>query len=769
MDRSVCAPFARLTVVVLAVGIASEPSAAQPSENAPALPPVVVKQKDATTAKKTKKTKKTKPSAGSPATSTPEPQQATAFERKPISGAGARGLAVPLTTTRMSGEAIQSKLPATSDTARLFQSVPGVSIYSAGGVSGLPVINGLNDDRVKILVNGMSITSACANHMNPPLSYIDPSQVVSADVVTGITPVSKGGDSLGGTIIVDSAAPRFASTVDGVVTSGSISAYYRSNGDGVGVAGRASAATNNVSITYTGAWSKADDYQRGDDGADVLSTLYQSTNHALTLAARDGRDLYVIQGGYEAIPYQGYVNQRMDMIDNEGWLFNARALTHYDWGLIDARAFYHHTNHMMDILEDKKPGEMPMKTEGLDVGYAVTAEMPLTAVDTLRVGNEFHHETLDDWWPPVMAMVGMMGPETFVTINGGRRDRLGTFVEWEHQWDRAWSTLIGVRNDMVWMDTGNVQGYNDTMMYGPNADAFNARDHARTDANFDLTALARYEPTATESYEIGYARKTRSPNLYERYTWAYTVPMAANMINWFGDGNGYVGDLDLEPEVAHTVSATAEWHDAGRSAWSLRATPYYSYVEDYIDADFVSQQKHMMGAMMGMPTGFVTLRFANHDARLYGINVSGSLALFERSDMGRFDLFGVLGYVNGENLDTGDNLYHMMPFNARLTLAHHLGDWSNALEVVAVSEKSEVNALRDEPVTPGYALVNLRTSYDWENVRIDLGVANLFDKLYYPPLGGIDIAGLKSGQTGGAILPVAGEGRSFNAGVTVRF
>ncbi len=30
--------------------------------------------------------------------------------------------------------------------------------------------------------------------------------------------------------------------------------------------------------------------------------------------------------------------------------------------------------------------------------------------------------------------------------------------------------------------------------------------------------------------------------------------------------------------------------------------------------------------------------------------------------------------------------------------------------------------------TPGYALVNLRTSYNWNNVRFDLGVENLFDK-----------------------------------------
>ena len=105
------------------------------------------------------------------------------------------------TTTRVNQSTIQSQLPSTSDTAQIMSRAPGGSIFSAGGISGLPVLNGLNDDRVKVLLNGMVVSSACANHMNPPLSYIDPSQVVIADVIAGVTPVSKGGDSLGGTII----------------------------------------------------------------------------------------------------------------------------------------------------------------------------------------------------------------------------------------------------------------------------------------------------------------------------------------------------------------------------------------------------------------------------------------------------------------------------------------------------------------------------------------------------------------------------------------
>ena len=99
---------------------------------------------------------------------------------------------------------------ATSDTATLLRDVPGISFYGAGGVSSLPVIHGLGDDRLRIKVDGMDLVSACPNHMNPPLSYIDPTNVARAKVYAGVTPVSVGGDSIGGTIQVESAEPVFA-------------------------------------------------------------------------------------------------------------------------------------------------------------------------------------------------------------------------------------------------------------------------------------------------------------------------------------------------------------------------------------------------------------------------------------------------------------------------------------------------------------------------------------------------------------------------------
>ncbi len=124
--------------------------------------------------------------------------------------------------------------------------------------------------------------------------------------------------------------------------------------------------------------------------------------------------------------------------------------------------------------------------------------------------------------------------------------------------------MLGVRGDLVTSDAGSVQGYNDTMqIWTADAAAFNARDRRRTDLHLDLTALLRYAPHAMVGFEAGYARKTRSANLYERYVWS-TNPMAALMNNFVGDGNGYVGNIDLKPEVAHTLSGSVDLHDADR-------------------------------------------------------------------------------------------------------------------------------------------------------------------------------------------------------------
>jgi iron complex outermembrane recepter protein len=720
---------------------------------------------------------------------------------------------VNVTATATNGESISDsdvarKRVTTSDTASLLLDVPGVAVQNAGGVSSLPVIHGLADDRLRIKTDGVDAVASCPNHMNSPLSYVDPTNVGSVKVYAGITPVSVGGDSIGGTIVVESPMPVFAASGETLV-KGEAGAFYRSNGNGSGANVSGTYATDSLNVTYAGATAKSDDYKAGGDfksftatgnaggtlDKDVVgSTAYKSENQSLSVALKGSDKLFEAKYSVQNIPYEWYPNQRMDMLGNDQERLNLRYLGQIAWGTLEAQAYHEKVSHYMDFARDKEfyysytPGGypcgvitatcahgMPMYTEGKTDGVSVKANIDLAQQGILRIGSEYQHYTLNDWWPPSGA--GMY-PNTFYNIKDGKRDRLALFSEWDTRWTPEWQSLLGIRGEQVSMDTGTVSGYMDTVSFGYSypADAarLNNASRAKTDNNWDLTAMGSYTPDAGQSYEFGYARKTRSPNLYERYTWSANG-MATIMNNFVGDGNGYIGNLDLKPEVANILSATADWHDAAKEVWGLKATPYYTHVQNYIDArrcpTGTFSGTACSAANAAQTTGFVNLQYVNQSARLYGIDISGHVLLGRSGGFGSFTGIGMLSYVRGTNQTTGDNLYNIMPLNAKLALVQKLNGWANTVELLMVDHKNHVSQVRDEVQTGAYALVNLRSRYEWSKVSVDVGIDNLFDRNYGLPLGGAYVGqGITMAR---ALVPwgiaVPGSGRSFYAGVNVKF
>jgi iron complex outermembrane recepter protein len=685
----------------------------------------------------------------------------------------------------------------TSDSVSLLQDVPGVSLYGAGGVSSLPVIHGLADDRLRISVDGMDFISSCPNHMNPPLSYLDPSSIGKLTVYAGIAPVSVGGESIGGSIVAETAAPEFATPGQGLLTKGEVGAFYRSNNNAQGGNLGATLATENFSISYTGATAKADNYMAGGDFKkttatgrnghtlaldEVGSTAYESWSHLLGIAFKSGNHLFEAKAGYQDVPQQLYPNQRMDMLGNEQSRFNFRYLGQYDWGLLEARAYYEKVDHYMNFGDDKQlvygtaVNGMPMYSRGETSGVTLKADIDLGANNLLRIGGLYQHYTLNDWWPA--SGTGGMAPYTFQNINNGQRDRTGLFGEWEAHPNAQWTTLIGARYEYVTTSADTVHGYNlasaptagsgGMMNQTTDAVRFNHMDRSQGNGNVDLSALARYNANANSDIEFGLARKVRSPNLYERYTWS-TAGMMAIMNNFVGDGNGYIGNPDLKPEKAYTASATFDWHGIDRS-WELKATPYFTYVEDYIDAVRCKTGASCTAANSSTSNQFVVLQYANQSARLYGLDLSGRMPL-AKTAIGNFGLKGLLNYTKGENRDTGDDLYNIMPLNAKLALTQQTSGWDNAIEVVGVMGKHAVSDVRNEVQTSGYSLTHLRGSYTWNKLRVDFGVENLFDKFYYLPTGGaysgqgttMSINGIPWG------IAVPGMGRSFYAGLNLKF
>jgi iron complex outermembrane receptor protein len=646
-----------------------------------------------------------------------------------------------------------------SDAATL---IPGAEVEQAGGASGRPVLHGLADDRVRTLVDGVPVSAACPMHMNPSTSYIDAWNVSRMDALPGVTPASLGGDSIAGTVLVESSPPTFATADQARIQGGSVSSFYRSNGSNGGGALSAFMADRDLSVAYQASGERARDYQDGN-GQTVLASRLESSNQQLALAARRGDDSYEMTVGYQDMPYEGFPNADMDLSSNRAAFLNLRYRGLFGWGNLSISGYYDSIHHWMDgNAPDRYPpspvditsmGVMPARERGQDFGYRVEADLVATANGVLRLGNELHAQTLDDRWPG--APVGM--PFDFVNLNHATREQLGTFVEWERRWNSGWRTLLGARNDTVWMNTGPVQGYDGVDAL---ASAFNASRRAQTDFNIDAVLMALYQPDAAQTYRFGIARKNRTPNLYERYAWGTNT---MGMVTWFGDGNGYTGNLNLKPETAYTASASADWHDPAAQRWQLELTPYYTRIENYIGVEQLCGP-----SCSGEPAS--QLLFVNHTARLYGLDVSAAYALAHSDTLGSFRMTFAGGFVRGEDLSAGTNLYHMMPPNGTLALEQQLGAWQNRLEIQVVGRKDRVDALRLEPTTPGYTTLALRTAYVWRALRLDLAVTNLLDRQYSSPLGGSWQSALyPPGYAGATFHPLPAPGRSLDVGFTVQF
>lgn len=668
----------------------------------------------------------------------------------------------PPSQIEVDGETLARRATGSADTMALIAGEPGMAVYANGGISSLPVMRGLADSRVLVTVDGVQITTFCPNNMNPPGSYVLPGRVEAISILPTLSPVSAGGDNIAGVIAVTTRPPTFAASGEGMRLTGEVGASYRSVADAVGATLEVSAAGERVSLGYEAAWNRAENYRTGGDRR-VRSTLFEAYDQALTLALLTNSGVLSLRAGKHFSPYQGFPTQRMDLTENDSTFADLRYDGTYGWGEVTAKASWRSVDHEMNFLADKggsASGGMPMNTQGRDLSASMVVSVPQRGGGTVRAGVEAHRADVDDWWPPVAGNM-MMGPQTYWNINNGRRDRAGLWAEWEAKPSAGWTTLLGARVEHVETDAGLVQPYAWTgMMNMPDAMAalaFNARKRGRADDNVDVTAKAIWMANTTTSMEFGYARKTRSPTLYERYAWGRGA-MSSSMTSFAGDANAYVGDPDLSPEVAHNLATTVKYASRdGKQGLTLSA--YYSRIDDFIDATKLAD----------LPKGFVQLRFANVDARLYGIDASGHAQVWESSALGRGTLRGTLSWVEGENRDSGDNLYHMTPLTLRVALEQTKGRWTNHAELELVGEKDAVNALRHEPRTAAYALFNLRSSWKGDRVRVNLAAENLLDTAHDLPLGGVSFGDFKASGSVPPIQPLPGPGRSINLGLSYTF
>lgn len=596
---------------------------------------------------------------------------------------------------------------ASSDTGDLVRDLPGAELNRNGPLTGHVQYRGMYADRVNVLVDGMKMHQAGPNSMDSPLSYIPASDVEELTLHRGIAPVSSGVETIGGTVEATSKATEF-STGEAFEFHGEANAGFSHNNRSFQTGIRSALVNDSQRLELKALRDKGDDsrFRSGE----IIPTEYERDQLSLNYALRNDTTEASFTIKHHDTGDSGTPALPMDILFARGEHYNAdiqHQLT--SGGELIAKLYYQDTDHRMNNFSLRGSPADPMmfrqtdadvEAAGLSLHYEIN-EWTLG----LDADNATHNATINN--PNNTGF-------RVTNFNDVERDRYSIFAEWDGALNNDWSMQSGIRYSHIRMDAGAVSA--DGLMgpmaatMGANAQRFNQQNRAQNDNLLDLAATFKRRLSSDLDLHLGLAQKERAASYQERYLW-----FPAEATAGLADGNTYLGDVGLDPETAWQLEAGLDWH---QPAFAVSPRLFYHRVDDYIQ-----------GVTTAMPD---TLRFTNVDAELYGLDTNWFAAISDH-----WQLEGTISYTRGKRRDTGDNLYRIAPLSARTTLSYRQRDWHIGVVAETVAAQDDIAEVNREQKTSGYAVFHLQGSKTLDNnLQLDAGVRNLFDREYTTHLGG---------------------------------
>ena len=641
-----------------------------------------------------------------------------------------------------------------TDTAALLKRVPGANVNRNGPLTGIAQYRGMAGNRININLDGANMKEVGPNSMDPPLSHIPAPLTGSLQVYRGIAPVSSGIETLGGSMKAESKKGHFAEG-DGLETNGMASMGYSSSADGYYGVLLGTAATKNHKLYLSGSQEKGRDYRIRNNDKQVPT---QYDRDAFTTGynyQKDGHEFGINYSnnntgntGTPALP--------MDIMYIRGGLYDAN----YNWDLgngfkLKTNLYYQKMRHLMNNFTLRErytrlaPAAFRQNRTNVEAGgWDLAMSMPLFNGDMSFGfnGDQANHD----------ALISNPNNAAFYiqNFNGIERDRYSIFSEWKGGIADNLSVELGARLTYAMTDSADVSTSINLPPVVALVNNFNGRDRKKEDLDVDLVSILRYAAASNFDIELGLARKNRMPSYQERYLW---MPLEAT--SGLADGRNYIGDIDLDHETAYQFELGFDWHN-DRAYMAPRV--FYHYVYNYIQGLASTNAAANMVSINN--SGNPALQFSNIDAQLYGVDLEGGYTL---DDNWRLD--AGLNYVRGQRLDVPgeENLYRMAPLNGRTQLTYENAGWMGAIEGVFYARQGDVSTFNNELKTPGYALLNLRGSYEpVTGLVVSTGVENVTDKKHFDHLGGIDRVNLAiTGDRNRIAMP----GRNFYATLSYKW
>ena len=621
------------------------------------------------------------------------------------------------------------------DAAAIIENENGVSIIRTGSQTGLIALRGLAQDRVKVRMNGIEMVPACPNHMDPPLHYVDSSQIGAISITNGVTSVADGGDSIAGAVIVNSKSPEFSK--DGKAKlSGEVNAAYFDANNGYDDSLALNLGLNSAAFRFSTSVQNGDDLQYKGGKASLTgynARHYNLDGEIITPIGQLGLGLGLQQTRNAGTPALG-----MDIVSSDASSIRLGLLGNYDKGKFSALLYHNDINHVMDNFTMRtytmNSMRMTSPATSTDDGYNISYSMPLEGFN-LKIGSDGHFNDFN-----VTGTMGMMQMQSFINSS---RDRIGGYAEIDGKLNHHLSAKLGLRYDNIQSDTDNIAQYMmSSMGY---AQAFNAKDHKKDFDNFEYSAAFRLHINDNLTLNLNAARKMRAPNLIELYLFA------PNSTYGQADGRNYLGNLDLKAETSNQIETAAVYAIGNLK---LSGNAFYNKIDNFIQGVTIDNSPN------------ATLQFQNLDAEVYGAEFSADYII---NDI--ISIYGATSYARGKDTTHNDNLYRFAPLRGVVGIKAQYKGLEGLLETKFVAKQDKVAQYNNEQETPSYQIINLRGRYKLnDDIGINFGVENLLDKYYYDHLSGINR--VDNAALGGTLAigdKVPGTGRSVYFGINYKF
>lgn len=607
--------------------------------------------------------------------------------------------------TKGRGEILETPAPGTG---AILSTLPGVDAVRRGGCGLDPVVRGLKEDRINMLVDGSRIYGACPSRMDPPTMYVAPWSLESIEVVKGPYSVTKGPGGLGGT--VELKTHTFAGT-DTRELAGSVGydtarqgqRVEASVGGGHGPWDAAATAGSEVSGDYNAA-----------DGTTVPAD-FRALDGALNLG-------YTTELGRIGLTF---ATHRDANVDYPALPMDARAADSYRYGLAldqeqtkgrltayHGKLYWNRVTHTMDNFDRDAAAMMRMETrsDADTVGGRAEVDLALAGA-TLAVGADGYRLTRDANRRMTIMMSGMgrrlkLWPDTELSD-------LGLFAELSRPLAPRLTVRVGVRGD--WIHSEARAGDGASGLAGQTVTDTFVAANGPDGADLDQTDLE-----VGGNVRLGYQMNDRW-ELYTALGTASRAPDATERYAVFGPAPG--GWRVGNPALTDERSFEADLGATGNTGpLSVDASVFVNQVDNYI----------LVSLLPGIPTpdGKPLKGYSNLDhALLYGGEINATWAVTEG-----WQVSANGSYTEGVNGDTDGPLPEIPPLSGRFELRYD--DPEGRFWAAAGSDWAAAQSRADEQFgendSPGYAVFDLGGGWQInERLKLTCKVANLLDRTYH--------------------------------------